>query len=341
MTRDPNTTSRDPNAFQASYYAGIFLVAAATLLLEITLTKIFSVIHYHYFAFLIVSTALFGYGFSGVFLSVFKWVEKVRKDRLLFSTALLFSITIVVAYRLILATPLNLADASASPEQLTYLAVTYLLLALPFFFSGMVIGALLTYFSHHINRLYFADLTGAGIGCFAIVVAVPLFGGSGTVLVAGIVAALATVAFAPRWSWNAAPVLLIVILAWMIPQAETYFPSIGHTEKRYFHESLETGDHWYTGWSPASRIDVVRIQRERAVLWIDGGTNQSFMRKADRDETFDAPPEFVWKTVELPYALVKNPSVMIIGPGGGIEVGSALGYHPKSVTAVELDPLIV
>lgn len=332
----------DSNAFRKSYYAGIFLVAAATLLLEITLTKVFSVIHYHYFAFLIVSTALFGYGFSGVFLSVFKWVDRVRRDRLLFGSALLFSVTLVAAYRLILATPLRLTEASTSPEQLTYLAVTYLLLALPFFFSGMVIGVLLTYFSQQINRLYFADLTGAGIGCFAIVLAVPLFGGSGTVLVAGIVAALACMAFAARWSWNVWPALVIAVLAWMVPQSETYFPSTGHTEKRYFKESLEKGEHWYTGWSPASRIDVVRIQRERAVIWIDGGTNQSFMRKLDKDDTFDGPPpEFVWKTVEIPYALVKNPSVMIIGPGGGIEVGSALGYQPKSITAVELDPLIV
>src|SRR5262245_19794559 len=221
---------RDPNTFRKSYYAGIFLVAASTLLLEITLTKVFSVLHYHYFAFLIVSTAQFRYGFSGVFLSVFKWVEKVERDRLLFVSALLFSITLVIAYRLLLATPLRLTEASASPQQLFYLAATYLLLALPFFFSGMVIGVLLTYFPPQINSLYFADLTGAGIGCFAIVLAVPIFGGSGTVLVAGILAAFSTMAFARRMSWNIAPLVVMIILAAMIPKSEELFPSTGHSE---------------------------------------------------------------------------------------------------------------
>lgn len=333
---------RDPNAFRKPYYAGIFLVAAATLLLEITLTKIFSVIHYHYFAFLIVSTALFGYGFSGVFLSVFKSLEKMRRDRLLYVSSFLFAVTLVAAYRLILATPLKLSDSSTSPAQLAYLAITYLLLALPFLFSGLVIGMLLTFFSDRINRLYFADLTGAGIGCFAIVLAIPLFGGSGTILLAGMIVALATFAFAPAPRWMALSAALLLVLGLMIPGAEIFFPMTGHTEKRYFAESLEKGEAWYTGWSPASRIDVVKLNDERAVIWIDGGTNQSFMRKLSKNEQFDSPPgEFVWKTVEIPYALIKNPEVMIIGPGGGVEVGSALQYRPKMITAVELDPLIV
>jgi len=343
----------DSNSFRKSYYLGIFLVAASTLLLEITLTKVFSVIHYHYFAFLIVSTALFGYGFSGVFLSIFRTVEKSGKDRMLFLSSFLFAVTLVIAYRLILATPLRIAEAAGSLEQLGYLAFVYLMLALPFFFSGLVIGILLTYFSDQINLLYFADLTGAAIGCFSIVVLIPLLGGSGSVIAAGIVAALATMAFAPRISWNAAPLALIVVLALMIPKSDHFFPTVDKSEKRYFRDSLEKGKHLFTGWSPASRIDIVTIQKERAVIWIDGGTNQSFMRKLGRDEKFDVPPApiggagnakdlpLVWKTVEIPYAFVKNPDVMIIGPGGGVEVGSALVYKPRSLSAVELDPLIV
>src|SRR5262249_13689667 len=46
------------------------------------------------------------------------------------------------------------------------------------------------------------------------------------------------------------------------------------------------------------------------------------------------------KAIELPYAMVKNPDVLIIGSGGGVEVNSALDYHPRSITAVELDPQI-
>lgn len=336
------------DSFKKRYYAGIFLVAASTLLLEITLTKIFSIIHYHYFAFLIVSTALFGYGFSGVYLSVSKWLERIAKPKILFYSTLFFAIGIVLSYRLILATPLSMAEVLGSWTQILYLALVYLLLAFPFFFSGLTIGALLTYYPPQINRLYFADLTGAGLGCFAIVLIIPMAGGSGTLLISAAIAALAAACFVEKPSWLVAPVVVIAAICWAVPSAETLFPTTGHSEKRYFNESLEKGKHMYMGWSPASRIDVVTMGRETSVIWIDGGTNQSFLRKlgsqdtlgpGDAGEGLDGRP-FVWKTVEIPYALVKNPKVMIIGPGGGIEVASALGYEPRALTAVELDPLI-
>jgi spermidine synthase len=335
-------------SFKKRYYAGIFLVAASTLLLEITLTKIFSIIHYHYFAFLIVSTALFGYGFSGVYLSVSKWLERIPHPKVLFFSTLFFAIGIVLSYRLILATPLRMADVLGSWTQLAYLTLVYLLLAFPFFFSGLTIGALLTYFPPQINRLYFADLTGAGLGCFAIVLIIPMAGGSGTLLIAAGIAALACFCFVEKPRWLIAPAVVVAAICWSIPFSESLFPTTGHSEKRYFNESLEKGKHLYTGWSPASRIDVVTMGRETSVIWIDGGTNQSFLRKLGDEDTLGPGQSgagiegrpFVWKTVEIPYALVKNPSVMIIGPGGGIEVASALGYEPREVTAVELDPLI-
>ena len=42
------------------------LTTAATLILELTLTRIFSVVFYYHFAFLAISVALFGLGAGGV-----------------------------------------------------------------------------------------------------------------------------------------------------------------------------------------------------------------------------------------------------------------------------------
>jgi spermidine synthase len=327
--------------FRKSFYSGIFLVAASTLLLEITLTKIFSVIHFHYFAFFIVSTALFGYGFSGIYLSTSKRLEKISKSKLLFISAFLFALSTVLSYKLILLTPLRIGELLSSSAQLRYLAQVYLLLALPFFFSGLVIGLLLSYCTDRINRLYFADLTGAAIGCFAIVFLIPVFGGSGTVLVAAILACISAIVLAERRVWAVWPLLLLIFILFLLPKSEKFFPTAEKSEKRYFRDSLEKEKLLYTGWSPASRIDVVTQGKDRSVIWIDGGTNQSFMMRLNQRIQQEKPPrKSVWKTFEIPYALIQNPKAMIIGPGGGIEVASALQYHPASITAVELDPLI-
>src|SRR5208337_5681127 len=48
-------------------YLALALTTFATLLLELSLTRIFSVVFYYHFAFLAISIALFGLGAGGVF----------------------------------------------------------------------------------------------------------------------------------------------------------------------------------------------------------------------------------------------------------------------------------
>ena len=47
-------------------YTAVALTTLATLLLELSLTRIFSVVFYYHFAFLAISIALFGLGVGGV-----------------------------------------------------------------------------------------------------------------------------------------------------------------------------------------------------------------------------------------------------------------------------------
>jgi len=48
-------------------YLGLSFTTLATLILELSLTRIFSVVFYYHFAFLAISIALFGLGAGGVF----------------------------------------------------------------------------------------------------------------------------------------------------------------------------------------------------------------------------------------------------------------------------------
>jgi hypothetical protein len=58
-------------------YSGVALTSLATLLFELSLTRIFSVVFYYHFAFLAISIALFGLGAGGVF----SYVLPASKDR--------------------------------------------------------------------------------------------------------------------------------------------------------------------------------------------------------------------------------------------------------------------
>jgi len=54
----------------------VFLISAATLLLEVSLTRILSVSHWQPFAFLVISTALLGFGASGVLLAALESITR-------------------------------------------------------------------------------------------------------------------------------------------------------------------------------------------------------------------------------------------------------------------------
>src|SRR2546423_11761252 len=61
------------------YCLGLFLISLATLLLELSLTRVLSVSLWYHFGFLVISTALLGFGASGVTLAL--WTDlRERKD---------------------------------------------------------------------------------------------------------------------------------------------------------------------------------------------------------------------------------------------------------------------
>src|SRR2546429_3886949 len=66
-------SSADPVQIQARNFAGLFLLSLATLLLELALTRILSVSLWYHFGFLVISTALLGFGVSGVTLAL--WAD--------------------------------------------------------------------------------------------------------------------------------------------------------------------------------------------------------------------------------------------------------------------------
>src|SRR5512141_747229 len=58
----------EPDLRNRSTYLGVACVTCGTLVLELALTRIFSVVMYYHFAFMAISLALFGLGFAGIYL---------------------------------------------------------------------------------------------------------------------------------------------------------------------------------------------------------------------------------------------------------------------------------
>src|SRR3954466_7730010 len=82
----------------ASSIMSIALVSGTLLMIELALTRIFSVTMYYHFAFLAISIALFGLSASGVYIYLArKRLDAVSTHALLAAHALLFAVVTVLS----------------------------------------------------------------------------------------------------------------------------------------------------------------------------------------------------------------------------------------------------
>ena len=75
-------------------FLGISLITLSVLMLELSLTRLFSATMYYHFAFMAISLALFGSGASGVFVYIFqRSLKPEHTGRWLAIAAILFALT--------------------------------------------------------------------------------------------------------------------------------------------------------------------------------------------------------------------------------------------------------
>ncbi len=322
---------------------GIFFLAMGTLLYEVTLTLIFSFVVWSNYAFMIVSTALFGFGIAGVALFAFSgFFERWSSDRLLGMLSCLFALSAVGSLPIIVVTPLDMGRFQ-DPMNWVYLLVVFMAIIVPFFFSGLAISILLSRERGKVNRLYFFDLLGAALGSLILIVLITPLGANGTLFVSALLGLVSSYIFLERNGGLKRLLLgLMIVTVVGVVFAERLITLYPHQNKRNFKRRLKMMKPLFSGWSTLSRIDVMGKKVRggiRAQIWINGGQNQSFLAVL-KPQHLSRPN---WnESINYPYIFMRNkrPTVLIIGSSGGTEVVYALSHRSRLVDAVEMDPLI-
>jgi predicted membrane-bound spermidine synthase len=319
-------------------YLGIFLISASVLMLELILTRIFSVKLYYHFAFMVISLALLGSGASGVYVYLFPgFFRPKRLERQLFWVSWLFAISIPLALALILQLDFQL---NFTLRQLGRIFLLYAIPAIPFFLSGLCISLALTHLSGNVSRLYAFDLAGAACGCLLVIPLLNYLGGPQAMLSITLFACLASWLFSlqsaaetKRWRWLpllvAAPVFGVLVGFSNHPLLK-----VQHVKGRIEGEPL------FSKWNSFSRITVVQVGDDPQNTWIimDGDAGTLLPR-------FDGDLErwsfLKTRVSSLAYQLKSDAETLIIGPGGGIDVLTALVFENRRITGVEINPIIV
>jgi predicted membrane-bound spermidine synthase len=299
---------------------------------EIGLTRIFSATIWYHFAFVAISVALLGWGLGGFALHLAKPRVRFSLDRAAV-LALLYAASLPISLFLIVRVPFH-------PERLAlYFAVSLA----PFLLAGMALSMVFDLRRETAGKVYFADLLGASAGALLVTFLLSWLGGETAVLAVALAPALAAACLSPRLR-VASALLGVGIMAAVAVNERTGIFKIrsAPTKGLYQHLAATPGARIVlTGWNAYSRIDAVTGFRSPylARLYID---SDAWTNVLEWDGRLESVASFRDWYRALPFQVVpENPKTLVIGPGGGSDVLVALAAGSETVTAAEMNPLML
>ncbi|HEC22271.1 MAG TPA: hypothetical protein ENI95_05070 [Chloroflexi bacterium] len=332
---------------------GVALLSAAMLAFELTLTRLFAVAQFYHFAFMVISLALLGSGASGSLLSV--WPRLGRNPA---RPAAGFALAALLSYAILNLIPFDSYAIAWDRRQSLYLVLTFGGAALPFVFSGLVVGGLLAADVRGLHRVYAANLAGSALGGVIVLPLLDLVGGEGALFLSAALglasAGLLMIrsrrgGMVIRSGGIAAGVVALVALAVVRPDRI----ALRLSPYKGLSQLLLTPDarHTVSEWSAVARVDVVEsdsihifpglsqnalIMRppRQAALTLDGDNPTPITALSPDDELARTLAENVPQAV---IAELRPPSAtrLILEPGGGWDVLIALAGGAQSVTVAE------
>ena len=317
------------------FLAGVATTSFAALLVELALTRLFSVVLFYHFAFLAISIALLGLGAGGVFAYVGKrWLARFKTRPLLSWLSLLNALTVPLVLEVILRVPVTMGMSWAN---FLRLASMYLAAALPFFVTGLELALVFARESAHISRLYGADLVGGSLACLATVPLLNWLGGPNTILFSALLSVLAAgiwaaTAFARKAALGFALVISLLIAG-------------NHSGKLFdvvYAKGVLRDPSWveFARWNAISRVEVDRLGDAKVIV-IDADASTYIMNADPEDwQDSDWQKDLMSAPPALANVLRAHGTYAIIGPGGGVDVLRAVANGSPSVTGIDINPLI-
>ena len=315
-------------------HAAIFLVSAAAIIFQVAQTRLFSASLGYHLTYLVISVSLLGVG-AGATLSAL--IDR-RPSRPARST-----LAVLLGGSSLLAL---FAETHIEPNGPTLglaIAAAYLLGALPFAFASWFVVRSLREDPARSGSLYGVDLAGAAAGSVLAYLAIPVIGVPALYALAAVLAAAAVATRRPRELRSAASLALaaaalLVLVLW----SETLTPVLAGPEK------VPLSAREFSDWDPLARLDVFSRAGTSAgydflmdpayagprpaalTLILDLGAATPILAAGDMSALRSS-------IIAAPYQLLERPSVLVIGPGGGIDLKNALVHGARQVDAVEVN----
>jgi hypothetical protein len=335
------------------------LLSASALAYEILLMRLFSIIQWHHFAYMIIGLALLGYGISGSVISIFQKSLLPRYTQTYIASLFLFSISAVVCFLIAQNIPFNAEEIFWDWQQSFFLILLFILLALPFFFAASAICLTFTRYSTQISRVYAVDLIGAGIGSLGIIYLLFLLFPQ-TALIAisviGLIAVLVGVLECQLQKRIAVVSMVIVAISILIVAAQ-YF-QLHISPYKGLQQSLRISGTEVVEQrsSPLGLLSVIESKLiplrhapglslnarqeplEQLGIFTDADNMTVITRSSGDNQLLSYLDQM---SSALPYHLAEQGRVLIVGAGGGSDILQAGLHRVPTIDAIELNPQMI
>ena len=321
---------------QRTLLFGIGASSFAALLLELALTRLFSVVLFYHFAFLAISIALLGLGAGGVFAYLRKaQLSRMETRPLAARLCSLNAVAIPIVLEIVLHVPVSL---ELSWTNLLKLTVMYLAAAVPFLLTGILFSVVFARETRTITRLYGADLLGGALACLSVVPLLNWIGGPNAILFAATVMSVAAAVWANSRRVRNVAVAIAGVLVVLIAANHS-----GRMIDVIYAKGMLRDKSWveFARWNAISRVEVDRQGDNGKAIVIDADASTYIMNvdphawqgTAWQKNLMASPPA-------LANVLRPRGEFAIIGPGGGVDVLRAVANGSPSVTGIEINPII-
>jgi hypothetical protein len=340
-------------------FLAVSLLSAAALGYEVLLTRLFSIVQWHHFAYMIISVALLGYGAAGATVTLLQRKLLPRMHQVFAACAALFGVCAIACFLLAQRLPFNALEFLWDGCQVGYLLGLYLLLLAPFYCAAIALCAAFTRYADDAPRLYSFDILGAAAGSVGVIAALFVFLPMTALRIVGatgIAAALLARASAGR-RVDAGTLMLLGLGLCMLALPGRWL-TVTPSEYKDLARTLQVSGAKILA-ERSSPLGLVTVVESKAVpfrhapglsLNAPSGppdqlgifTDGNGFSAIDRFSADCAAIEYLdWLPSAAPYGLLEQPSVLVLGSGAGSDPLQAWCHGARSVDAVELNPQIV
>jgi spermidine synthase len=334
-------------------------LSAAALAYEVLLTRLLAIVQWHHFAYMIISVALLGYGAAGTTVTLLQQRFVPRTHVVFAWGAALFALTAVASFLVCQRLPFNALEFLWDIRQAGYLGALYLLLLVPFYCAAIALCTAFTRYAEEAPRLYSFDILGAAAGSLGIIAA--LFVLHPTTVLGLVGAAGFAAALLARWSdqrrVDGVSAGLVALALGLLLVAVDRLALVSSPYKDLAQTLQVSGARIVAERS--SPLGLVTVVESPAVPFrhapglslnapvgppaqlgvFTDGNGLSGIDRFSGDRTSLAYLD--WLPSALPYHLLEQPNVLVLGSGTGSDVLQAWYHGAREITAVELNPDVV